>query len=193
MTQAAIIIGIISIITGPLAAILISRYLENKESKKVEKLEIFKNLIAFQYQIPPSPHFLESINLIPVVFYQQKDITKLHNELVCHVLRQHEYISSNEDENQEQYQKNKAYQSLYENHFLNLLNAISQHLGYNQIRQTDMKKSLVSLYDIHDYEMRSELFETMTELFQKEIDKQQKNNFLNLPLKDVELGKMNEK
>lgn len=186
MTETAIIIGIISIITGPLAAILISRYLENKESKKAEKLEIFKNLIAFQYQIPPNPHFLESLNLIPVVFYGQKEITKLHDELVSHVLRQHEYVSTNEDANQQQVQKNKAYQSLYENHFLNLLNAISQHLGYNQIRQTDMKKSLVSLYDIHDYEMRSELFETMTELFQKEIDKQQNNTFLNFPLEDIE-------
>ena len=66
---------IIAIIIGPILAIQIQKFIEDKKERKKQKMQIFKTLMATR-ATPLSPLHVEALNMIDIEFYNNKEITE---------------------------------------------------------------------------------------------------------------------
>jgi len=68
---------------GPILAILITRWNDNRKQNYNEKLSIFKTLMSARGN-QNNVFFVDAINVIDVVFYKEQKIVELKNEFVGH-------------------------------------------------------------------------------------------------------------
>ena len=64
---------IFALIAGPVIAVLITRYWDEKREANRRKWEIFRNLMCFRTH-PHSQGFVSSLNLLEVEFHDVKDV-----------------------------------------------------------------------------------------------------------------------
>jgi len=113
---------IAAIIIGPVAAVLISLWLQRRHRFFDNKLFIFFTLMAYRKSFPIEKDWAKALNLIDVVFAREKEITQLWHKYYD-LLGEHPRRLD------------------VEGHvYIELLSAIAVNLGYKKLQQTDIDK-----------------------------------------------------
>jgi len=115
-------INIIAVISGPILAVLISLWLQSRKQKKDAQQHLFLTLMAYRKSYPPPSAWVESLNLIDVVFAKYSRVVKLW----------HEYYDL-------LHQKPPNLES-WDHKYLELLSEIAKSLGYKKLQQIDIDK-----------------------------------------------------
>ena len=117
------IITLIAIIIGPVAAVLISLFYQDRKEKHDSKLRIFGALMSHRKTYPPPYEKVQALNLIEVVFHDCEPVLK----------QWHEYYdllhSTVEDIERKENHKH-----------IELLSEMAKHLGYNNLEQINIDK-----------------------------------------------------
>lgn len=114
--------NIIAVISGPVIAVIITLWYHTYKQKQDAKRQLFFTLMAHRKSSPPTIAWVDSLNLIDVVFAKHPKVVILWHEyfaLLCQTVYDH-----------------KASQHKY----LDLLLAMAKCLGYKNILQTDIDK-----------------------------------------------------
>ena len=119
------IINIIAIIVGPLLAVLITLWWQERKEKRDAKLRLFVTLMAFRKSYPVSYEFANQLNLIDVVFADTPKVAALWHKYYSLLQRQ------NPDTLQQQEQTHK---------YLELMSTMAAALGFHHLQQTDIDK-----------------------------------------------------
>jgi hypothetical protein len=117
------VIGIIAIVLGPVTAIIVSLWIQQRRAKRESKERLFSTLMAHRRSYPPTYEWASALNLIDVVYADHDDVVKLwheHYDLLC----------STKEENVQG--RNHKY--------LELLSAMAKVLGYKKLDQVSIDK-----------------------------------------------------
>ena len=115
-------INIFAIVSGPIIAVIITLAYQNHKEKRDAKTRLFMTLMAHRKSFPPTIAWVESLNLIDVVFAEHRKVVRLWHEY-------YDYLH----EKTEDYTKR-------EHKYLELLSAMGVALGYKNLQQTDIDK-----------------------------------------------------
>lgn len=107
---------------GPIAAVLITLWHQERNQKRQAKERIFHILMAHRKSIPPNYEWVNSLNVIDVVYADHRSVVTLWHEL---------YDILVQSPMNEQRRVHK---------FLELLSAMAKVLGYSNLTQTDIDK-----------------------------------------------------
>jgi hypothetical protein len=121
-------IAILAVIIGPVAAVLITLWHQDRKQKIDTKKRIFLTLMAHRRALPPNPEWANALNLIDVVFGDHPQIVALWHEYYAFLAQ----IQSWEETTQQR-----------EHKYLELLSAMAHSLGYGTLQQTDIDKFYV--------------------------------------------------
>jgi hypothetical protein len=113
LTMAAIIIG-------PIAALLIEKYLEEKRARENRKIEIFRNLMANRAS-RMSPAYVQALNGIETEFYGDTKVVEAWRSLINYL-----YTDRGKDANQA-----KAWNDRVTDLLVELLYIMGESLGYH--------------------------------------------------------------
>lgn len=113
-------IEITAIITGPISAVAITLWYNSYREKRQQKVNLFLTLIATRKTNPIPERFVDSLNMIDVVFHNKKEIIKQWKRV---------FESLHNDPFQVE---------TYDKRMLDLLDAMAKELGYSGIKQTDL-------------------------------------------------------
>lgn len=118
------IINIVAIIVGPLVAVLLTLWLQNRKAKRDAKEKLFLLLMAHRKAFPPMPEWCNALNVIDVVFHDEKKVVELW----------HQYYGmlANPPANDNYQPRDHAY--------LTMLSAMARSLGYTALEQTDIDR-----------------------------------------------------
>lgn len=151
---------LLAIILGPILAVIVSRIIEKRSEKRCWKERVFRNLIAYQFQIPIDPLFLEALNLVPVVFHDKEGIKSARNEYLTVVQKGFDALNASQksalDADMERV--------FYNNSLDNLLNEISKDIGYKELTLAHMSSALRDVFLTSDSIKSNELFEVVVKL-----------------------------
>ncbi len=115
------IINIIAIIIGPIVAVCITLWWQQRKEKREAKLRLFTTLMAHRRAFPPTPEWVAALNLIDVIFADQTRVVALWHEVF--------QLLHNPSMTQEQGHK-----------YLEMLSAMATSLGFRQLQQVDIDK-----------------------------------------------------
>lgn len=142
---------VIAIVFGPVSAIIISLWYQNRKQKLDTKERLFITLMAHRKALPPPQDLVNALNLINVVF---SDCPRV-------VAQWHEYLDLlNQIQNWEENQKKR------EHKYLELLSEMARSLGYRAIQQTDIDKFYTPRGIAEQYEATTKLQQEMLRVFQ---------------------------
>ena len=113
-------IEITAIITGPLAAVLITLLYSSIREKKQQKINLFLTLVKDRKTDPIPEVFVNSLNMIDVVFHRKKKVLVEWKKVY------------------ESFQAVPFNPAEYELRLLDLLDVMANALGYNKIKQTTL-------------------------------------------------------
>jgi hypothetical protein len=113
-------IEIIAIVLSPVVAVVVTLIYQRVSEKRKEKFTIYFTLMSNRGYLPPNVQFVNALNVIDVVFYNQKNIVKHWHEYRDE-LHKHPFVVENANRK-----------------LLDLLKAISKYLGYPDIEQTSI-------------------------------------------------------
>ncbi len=118
------IINIIAIITGPIFAVVITLWWQQRKEQRDAKRRLFLTLMAHRRAVPPTTDWVNGLNVIDVVFSEHPQVVQLW----------HEYYASlvNPPANQNFQARDHTY--------LLMLSAMARSLGYRRLEQTDIDK-----------------------------------------------------
>ena len=119
------IINIAAIVIGPVVAVLITLWWQQRKEKRDAKMRLFTTLMAFRKSYPISYEWANSLNVIDVVFGDTPEV----------VGRWHEYYSLLQRQNvspQEAQEQTHKY--------LELMSVMAASLGFRRLQQTDIDK-----------------------------------------------------
>lgn len=119
------IITIIALFSGPIAAVLITLWHQDRKQKIDANKRVFLTLMAHRKALPPNPEWVNALNLIDVIFHDCPQIVALWHEYFALLCQIHNWEESTQQR---------------EHKYLELLSAMAQSLGYRDIQQTDMDK-----------------------------------------------------
>jgi hypothetical protein len=74
------VINIIAIILGPIIAVIITLIYQTYKEKRDSKTRLFLTLMAHRESFPPSFAWVESLNLIDVVFVKHPKVVQLWHQ-----------------------------------------------------------------------------------------------------------------
>ena len=113
---------IIAIVLGPIIAVIITLWHQNRKEKSQHKFQVFRDLMSHGLYHPVTERWVDALNSIDVVFYNKPKVVKLW----------HEYYDILHQTNPDLgIQKNK---------YLDLLQAMALSLGYKTLKQTDIDR-----------------------------------------------------
>ena len=110
-----------AMVTGPLAAVLITLWHQDRAQKKQAKLQLFMTLMANRKSNPPTLEWANALNLIDVVYADSPKVVRLWHEgydILC---------------------REKIGQD-WNHKYLELLSAMASTLRYRRLQQTDIDK-----------------------------------------------------
>jgi hypothetical protein len=116
------IINIIAVIVGPIVAVCITLWYQDRKEKRDAKIRLFTMLMAHRKSNPPTFELVNGLNLIDVVFSQHRKIVDLWHEY-------YDMLS----------QKPINWQ-IAESKYLDLLANMARDLGYKNLLQTDISR-----------------------------------------------------
>ena len=112
------------ILIGPIAAVLITIWFQERNNHQIAKHNLFLTLMAHRKSFPPPEEWVKSLNLIDVVFAKHPKVVGLWH-------RYHEYL------NQAAHRPDFAPHS---HNYIELLSAKATALGYKTLQQIDIDK-----------------------------------------------------
>ena len=115
-------INIAAIVFGPVSAVTITLAYQKYKEKRDAKIRLFLTLMAHRKSLPPTFAWVESLNLIDVVFAKHPKVVQLW----------HEYYDFLHEETKD-YTKR-------EHKYLELLSLMAKSLGFPNLQQTDIDK-----------------------------------------------------
>jgi len=118
------IINLSAIFLGPLFAVMVTLWWQARKQKRDEKLRLFLSLMAHRRSIPPAPEWVNSLNVIDVIFADVPQVVQLWHEYYAGL------CSPPQNNNHQQ----------REHTYLLMLSAMARHLGYQKLEQTDIDK-----------------------------------------------------
>ena len=116
------LINIIAIVLGPIIAVLITLIYQSDKEKRGAKTRLFITLMAHRKSYPPTMAWVESLNLIDVVFAKHPKVLGLW----------HEYYDCLHESTTDYIKRDHKY--------LELLFEMANTLGYKNLQQTDIDK-----------------------------------------------------
>ena len=82
-------ITILAIILGPILAVQVQKYIENKKETRNKKMQIFKALMATR-ATPLYPAHVEALNMIDIEFYNDKNVVEnIKGSTPLYLLKRH--------------------------------------------------------------------------------------------------------
>ena len=114
--------NIIAVVSGPIIAVLITLWYHSHKQKQDAKRQLFFTLMAHRKSSPPTTDWVDSLNLIDVIFSSHPKVVTLWHEYYL-ILHQKPF-----DFETSEYK------------YLDLLLAMARCLGYRNILQTDIDK-----------------------------------------------------
>jgi len=133
---------VVAIVFGPVSAILISLWYQNRKQKLETKEKLFIALMAHRKSFPPPQELVNALNLISVVFEDCSKVVKQWNEY---------YDLLNQIQTWDENKKQR------EHKYLELLSEIARSLGYRAIQQTDIDKFYTTRFHGEQYEIGTEI------------------------------------
>jgi Family of unknown function (DUF6680) len=118
-------INIAAIIFGPVFAVVITLWWQQRKEKRDAKIRLFTTLMAFRKAYPISYEWARSLNLIDVVFADSATVLDQWHQYYAFLQRQ----NLNPNELQEQNHK-----------YLELMSAMAASLGFRKLQQTNIDK-----------------------------------------------------
>ena len=115
------IIGIIAILAGPVTAVCITLWWQQRKEKRDAKLRLFGTLMAHRKAMPLAPEWVMALNLIDVVFSDHPKVLALWHELY-------------------QLFQNPTRTQAQDHKYLELLSEMASVLRFRQLQQTDIDK-----------------------------------------------------
>src|SRR5438876_5099234 len=112
---------IFAIFFGPVVAVGITLWWENRKEKREAKLRLFTALMAHGKSMPLSYEFTAALNLIDVVFAKDERVVQLWHEL--YALYQNPLRSETQNHK-----------------YIELLSEMASVLGFRKLKQTDIDK-----------------------------------------------------
>lgn len=153
---------IIAVLSAPLVAVQVERFLEQKRNKRERKLNIFKTLMATRGR-NLDPRHVEALNMIDLEFDGERDVTDAWKSYLDHLLNVPKYPGS-EGKSEEAKKSEKAlYDSQIstwgdqkDNYLAELLHTMGKRLDYN-FDKTHIKRSIYSPQGHADIENEQQL------------------------------------
>ena len=121
-TEMQFVINIVAIVLGPVIAVTITLAYQKYKEKRDAKMRLFLTLMAHRKSFPPTFAWVESLNLIDVVFAKHPKV----------VLLWHEYYDYLHEDLKDFKKRDHKY--------LELLSLMAKDLGYPTLQQTDIDK-----------------------------------------------------
>jgi hypothetical protein len=115
---------IIAIIVGPVVAVVITLWWQQRKEHRDAKRRLFLTLMAKRRTIPPTIEWVDALNVIDVVFADEPQVVQLW----------HEYYAGLANP-----PANQNYQAR-EHTYLLMLSSMARSLGYRRLEQTDIDK-----------------------------------------------------
>ena len=112
---------IFAIFFGPIIAVCITLWWQNRKEKRDAKIRLFTTLMAQRKTTPPTYDWVQALNLIDVVFAKDERVVQLWHELYA--------LFQNSQRTQTQDHK-----------YIELLSEMASVLGYRKLKQTDIDK-----------------------------------------------------
>ncbi|HEV2971871.1 MAG TPA: DUF6680 family protein, partial [Pirellulales bacterium] len=119
------VITVAAIIVGPILAVSVTLWHENRKQKLAAKRWLFFTLMAYRKSWPPAPDWLSALNQIDVVFYDVPPVVqawRTYHDALCVTSDEH-LLATNP------YTK-----------MLDLLHEMAQHLSYSKIKPGDLDR-----------------------------------------------------
>ena len=114
---------IIAIFLGPIFAVLITLWHQNRKEKRQNKFSLFRTLMTHRFGMPVTETWVEALNSIDVVFHDKPKVVTLW----------HEYFDI-------LHQKNPNFDA-QKRKYLDLIFEMAVTLGYKALKQTDIDRS----------------------------------------------------
>jgi hypothetical protein len=114
---------------GPIAAVLVTRWVDDRRGKRDLQLRVFRQLMANR-RARLSAEFVAALNVVEIDFYGEKDIVEAYRELL-------EYYSRNVERMSDQ--QHELHFAKMQEAVNNLLTAMSRKLGY-RVTRLDLEK-----------------------------------------------------
>ncbi len=113
----------LAIIIGPIAAVLITLFAQDRAAKRSDKLRVFGILMSYRKTFPPPNEKVQALNIIEVVFHDCPDVLRIWREYYDLMQSSPQDIAAKENH------KN-----------IELLEAMAKHLGYKSLQQINIDK-----------------------------------------------------
>lgn len=117
-------INLAAIFLGPLLAVLVTLWWQSRKQKRDAKEKLFLSLMAHRRAFPPAPEWVNSLNVIDVVFADVPQVVQLWHEYYAGL---HTPPANNNHQQRE-------------HTYLLMLSAMARNLGYRKLEQTDIDK-----------------------------------------------------
>ena len=112
---------IFALFFGPIIAVGITLWWQNRKEKRDAKIRLFTTLMAQRKTTPPTYEWVQALNLIDVVFARDRSVVELWHELF--------HLFESRERTQTQDHK-----------YIELLSEMASVLGYHKSKQTDIDK-----------------------------------------------------
>jgi hypothetical protein len=118
------IVNIIAIVVGPIIAVVITLWWQERKEHRDAKRRLFLTLMAQRRSVPPTTDWVNALNVIDVVFADQRQVVKLWHEFYVLLVNP---------------PTNQNFQAR-EHTYLLMLSSMARSLGYKRLEQTDIDK-----------------------------------------------------
>ena len=133
------IISIMAILLGPVTAVSVTLWWQQRKEKRERKLNLFTVLMAHRRSLVPTNEWVSALNLIDVVFADHPKVVALWHDL---------YVLLYTYPQQEQAKAHK---------YLELLSAMATALGFPNLQQTDIDKFYIPQVHLDSVAAQAEL------------------------------------
>ena len=114
---------IAAIIIGPVVSVAITLWWQRRKEKHDAKMNLFLTLMAHRKSWPPTPQWVDSLNMIDVVYADQTKVVELWH-------RYYELLCTDPD----------SFRQDRQHTYLLLLSQMARSLGYRSLELTDIDK-----------------------------------------------------
>lgn len=118
------IINIIAIITGPLFAVLVTLWWQQRKQRRDAEQHLFLTLMAHRRRLPPTVELVNALNVIDVVFAKHPQVVNLWHQYYATLVNPPANLNFEQREHT----------------YLQMLSAMARALGYRRLEQTDIDK-----------------------------------------------------
>ena len=119
------VVNIAAIIIGPIAAVVITLWWQQRKEKRDGKIKLFMALLAYRKSYPVSAEWAKGLNLIDAVFPASAKILELWHQYYDMLMVQH---------------PDQAQQISQNHKYIELMSAMAAELGFCKLQQTEIDK-----------------------------------------------------